>query len=116
MDAVFSPEISLGSILIEYLSVKDIASVRAVSVTNMYETQKAKGNWHNYVASHHTIKVCGVCQAICLAKQVEYCSLCEDWVCVTHLEVCHNCDGIFCSSCQGSCHQMNWNSRRGFRY
>jgi len=103
MDAVFSPEITLGSILIEYLSIKDIASVRAVSVNNMHDTQQAKGNWHNYVASQYTIQTCGVCQAFCVNTQVEYCSLCEDWVCITHLEVCHHCDGIFCSDCARGC-------------
>jgi len=73
MDAVFSPEITLGSILIEYLSVKDIASVRAVSVNNKQDTQKAKGNWHNYVGRHYAIQTCGVCQAICVHTQLQYC-------------------------------------------
>ena len=107
MDAAFSPEITLGSILIEYLPPKDVASIRAVSVSNKSDTDRSKGNWHDYVASHVRVQTCGVCRAICVDRQVEYCGLCENWVCVTHLEACHVCPGIFCCACRlnfGGCH------------
>lgn len=108
MNACISDQLTCMSLILSFLSVKDVARYRLQCRDALLDTFRSKGPWLNYIQRWVSVSKCDLCIAIRSVRRVDWCELCECWVCIDHLDVCDSCANVCCDQCVDICCQIDW--------
>ena len=103
MDIQFSTNVNLTTLLVDYLHLKEIASLKQVCSQQSSSVSHKIPYWFQTVRNQYDVSSCGICSAIRSSLKIEHCPMCEENICIDHLEICDSCNNIYCYRCRGFC-------------
>lgn len=106
MEAWVSGDVSVMTLIFEYLTIYDVHRWRSTSSFRAGDVQLST-SWSEYVCSKVGAHKCDNCFRIRGRPYVQHCGCCENVVCLEHLDNCEVCGTTGCESCVyfGLCHE-----------